>query len=263
VTSGPQIISRPVANALVGESEAWKHWLARLDTPEWRTPIFFEIVSTEINAHRRAATRPTVLDIGCGLGFDGEVRFQEALAAQAGRFIGIEPDPAIDPPQVFSEVHRTTLENAPIAPGSVDVAYAVMVMEHVAEPASFWSRLYDVLAPGGVFVAFSVNGAHWFAPLTRLMTFTKLKPIYLNLIHGERGTERYVDYPVYYRTNTARQIKRVARHFRTVETIRFGGRAGNVAFYAPTRLRPAVRAFDKLAYRLFGQAINIIIRAER
>jgi SAM-dependent methyltransferase len=203
-----------------------------------------------------------VLDIGCGLGFDGELRFQEALSAQVGRFIGIEPDPTIDPPKVFSEVYRTTLENAPIARGSVDIAYAVMVMEHVADPIAFWSRLYDILAPGGVFVAFSVNGAHWFAPLTRFLSLAKLKTRYLNLVHGERGTERYADYPVYYRTNTANQIKRVARGFRTVETMMFGA-AGNVASYAPRRLQPIVRAVDKLAYKLLGQSINILIRAER
>jgi SAM-dependent methyltransferase len=203
-----------------------------------------------------------VLDIGCGLGFDGELRFQEALSAQAGRFIGIEPDRTIDPPKIFSEVYQTTLEDAPIPHGSIDVAYAVMVMEHVADPAAFWSRLHDILAPGGVFVAFSVNGAHWFAPVTRFMSVTRLKTRYLNLVQGERGTERYADYPVYYRTNTLRQIRRVARDFQTIKTVMFGA-TGNVAFYAPQALQPVVRSIDKLAYLLFGQSINILIRAER
>ena len=260
VTSHPGVVGQSHGGAAAGQGDPWRSWVERLQT-EWRTPIFYEIVSNEVAA-RSSTTRPTVLDIGCGRGFDGEARFQQALAAQAGRFIGIEPDPTIDPPKVFSEVFRTTLEDAPLASGSVDVAYAIMVMEHVADPAAFWSRLYRVLAPGGVFVAFTVNGAHWFAPVTRFMSATNTKSRYLNLLRGRRGTERYDDYPVYYRTNTPEQIMRVAKDFRSVKTLPFGA-TGTVAFYAPSRLRPLVRGVDRLAYRLRGQAINIMIRAER
>jgi len=258
---GSQGIDRTDADAIAGEGVEWSARLARLRTNEWRTPIFFEIVSQEIKT-RSGAKRPTVLDIGCGLGFDCEVRYQQALSTQAGKFIGIEPDRAIDPPKFFSQVYHTTLEQAPIAPGSVDVAYAVMVLEHVADPAAFWTRLHEILAPGGVFVAFSVNGAHWFAPIARVMSIVKLKTKYLNLLQGKRGTERYEDYPVYYRTNTVRQIRRHARQFRTVRTDLFGA-IGNVASYAPRPLQPMVRAVDSLTYRLLGQSINIAIRAER
>jgi 2-polyprenyl-3-methyl-5-hydroxy-6-metoxy-1,4-benzoquinol methylase len=255
------MVNRTDADAMALASDNWRTWLARLRTTEWRTPIFFEIVSQEIHT-RTGVRRPTVLDIGCGLGFDCEVRYQQALSTQAGRFIGIEPDRSIDPPKVFSEVYQTTLEDAPIAPGSVDVAYAVMVLEHVADPAAFWSRLHEILAPGGVFVAFSVNGAHWFAPIARFMTIVKLKTKYLDLIRGKSGTERYEDYPVYYRTNTVRQIRRHARQFRAIRTELFGA-TGTVASYAPSRLQPIVRAVDSVVYRLLGQSINIVIRAER
>ena len=261
MTRASHVIDRADADAMALASDNWKIWLARLRTTEWRTPIFFEIVSQEIKT-RSGAKRPTVLDIGCGLGFDCEVRYQQALSTQAGKFIGIEPDRAIDPPKFFSQVYHTTLEQAPIAPGSVDVAYAVMVLEHVADPAAFWTRLHEILAPGGVFVAFSVNGAHWFAPIARVMSIVKLKTKYLNLLQGKRGTERYEDYPVYYRTNTVRQIRRHARQFRTVRTDLFGA-IGNVASYAPRPLQPMVRAVDSLTYRLLGQSINIAIRAER
>jgi hypothetical protein len=139
-----------------------------------------------------------------------------------------------------------------------------MVMEHVAHPAAFWSRLYEILAPapGGVFVAFSVNGAHWCAPVTRFLSVARLKSGYLNLLRGKRGTERVSDYLVYYRTNTPKQIARSAGDFRRVETLPFGA-VGDAAFYAPHRLRPIARTVDRLAYRLRGQRMNIIIRAER
>jgi 2-polyprenyl-3-methyl-5-hydroxy-6-metoxy-1,4-benzoquinol methylase len=137
-----------------------------------------------------------------------------------------------------------------------------MVLEHVAHPAAFWARVYDILAPGGVFVAFSVNGAHWGAPVTRLLGTTRLKSAYLTLLRGKPGADRVADYPVYYRTNTPAQIRRVARDFRSVTTLTCGT-VGDVASYAPRRLRPMVRAFDKLAHRITGQPSNIIVRAER
>jgi len=253
--------SRVDAAAAPPVGDAWSTWLARLNRGEWRTPIFFEIVSKEIR-DRSGTRRPTVMDVGCGRGFDGEVRFQEALSVQAGKFIGVEPDLTIDPPAVFSEVFRLPLEAAGIARGSVDVAYAIMVMEHVADPGAFWSRLYDLLAPGGVFVAFSVNGAHWCAPVTRFMSAVRLKSAYLSLLRGKRGTERVADYPVYYRTNTPEQIAGVVGDFRSIETLPFGA-IGDAAFYAPQPLRPLVRAGDRVAYKLRGQRANIIIRAER
>ena len=256
---GSQAITH--GDAAAADGDEWSVWLARLRTTEWRTPIFFEMVSREIGT-LTGNRRPTVLDIGCGLGFDCEVRYQQALSTQAGRFIGIEPDRTIDPPKFFSEVYQTTLEEAPIAQGSVDVAYAVMVLEHVADPAAFWSRLHEILAPGGVFLAFSVNGAHWFAPIARFMSIIKLKTKYLDLLRGKRGADRYKDYPVYYRTNTVRQIRRHARQFRAIRTDLFGA-IGNVADYAPGPLQPTVRAVDSLTYRLLGQSINIAIRAER
>lgn len=257
------VVEQPSAETETANSDPWATWLSRLRRQEWRTPVFFEIVSNEIRARARSgAGRPTVLDIGCGLGFDDELRYQAELSTQAGRFIGIEPDPTIDPPRVFSEVHRTTLESASITHGSIDVAYAVMVMEHVSDPAAFWSCLHDLLAPGGVFVAFSVNGAHWFAPVARFLSITKIKARYLDLLHGKQGAERYADYPVYYRTNTRRQIERLTVKFRSVRIETFGA-PGNVAAYAPRALQPIVRSFDKLAFRLSGQSINVLIRAER
>ena len=100
------------------------------------------------------------------------------------------------------------------------------------------------------------------APIARFMSIIKLKTKYLDLLQGNRGTERYEDYPVYYRTNTVRQIRRHARLVRVIRTYLFGP-AGNVASYAPRPLQPMVRAVDSLTHRLLGQSINIAIRAER
>jgi hypothetical protein len=96
-----------------------------------------------------------------------------------------------------------------------------------------------MLAPRGVFLAFSVNGAHWCAPVTRFFSVTRLKSAYLTLVLGNPGTRRVADYPVYYRSNTARQIERVARDFPR-------GEQGDVRCHWRYRLlRPAATVTDR------------------
>jgi SAM-dependent methyltransferase len=236
-------------------------WLEQLAQGQWRTPIYYEMVNSEL-ARFGAAQRPTVLDIGCGKCFDGEVKYQKLIAEQAGKFIGIEPDESIEPSNVFTQLFRTSLEGAPIPPSSVHIAFAVMVMEHLAEPSVFWNRLREILVPGGVFLAFTVNAAHWFAPVCRLSTLLKVKGLYLDVLLGTKGPKRYADYPVYYRTNTRARIAKLAEGFSSVEAVPCGP-VGIVSYYAPPIIRPAVRAFDTLAYLLNRQRINLIVRAVR
>src|SRR5262245_2500014 len=102
------------------------------------------------------------LDIGCGKGFDTDVPLQRSLARAAGRYIGIEPDPTVTPGDHIQDVRRCLFEQADIPPRSVHVAYAIMVLEHLAEPQPFWDKLHEVLAPGGVFWALTVDARHWF-----------------------------------------------------------------------------------------------------
>src|SRR5262245_57296312 len=66
------------------------------------------------------------VDIGCGRGFDTDVPLQKSLARAAGRYIGVEPDPAVTPGDHVQDVRRCLFEQADIAPGFVHIAFAVM-----------------------------------------------------------------------------------------------------------------------------------------
>ncbi len=132
---------------------------------EWRATVFQDLVLADI----RRSVSPTVIDIGCGSGFDDSRDLQIALAQSAGRYIGIEPDPGVALSNIFAETHRCLFEEAPLQAESVDVAFCVMVLEHLEHPQAFWDKVHAVLRPGGVFWGFSLDARFYFPRLSRLL----------------------------------------------------------------------------------------------
>jgi SAM-dependent methyltransferase len=186
-----------------------------------------------------------LLDIGCGKGFDGDLRLQASLADTAREYIGIEPDPEIPLAPFFTSSHRCLFEEAAIPGNSIDVAFAVMVLEHLSSPQAFWDKLRLVLRQGGVFWGFTMDARHWFVRASRLAQRLKVKDWYLNRLHGNRGEERYENYPVHYRSNTPAQFEQLAASFRscTVFTL---GRVGQLDYYFPKGFKWVGRGIDRL-----------------
>jgi SAM-dependent methyltransferase len=212
---------------------------------------------------RRFGPRPTILDIGCGGGLDGSLPLQQSLAEAAGRFIGIEPDPDVCLGDHFTESHRCLLEGCPLEPGSVDVAYAVMVLEHLPHPQAFWDKLHEVLADGGVFWGMTVDARHLFCRLSLWAGRLQIKELYLKRVLGETPEEgRYRNYRTYYRCNTPRQISRLALGFRCLECVNFS-RVGQWGAYLPRPLRPISDWIDRRAIRKGRPGSLLIIRAEK
>jgi SAM-dependent methyltransferase len=204
---------------------------------------------------------PTVLDIGCGDGFDGELELQRMIAKTSGRFIGVEPDTGIDLGDHFSESHRCFLEDAHIAPGSVDLAYAVMVLEHLKSPQPFWDKLHTVLKAGGVFLGLTVDARHLFSRLSLWTGRLRIKDLYLDLVLGRAREEaRYKNYPTYYRSNTPGDLARVASAFQRCECVNFA-RVGQWSPYLPTRLRGFADSLDRRSLRNGRLGTLLIVRA--
>lgn len=231
----------------------------RFQTGEWRARIFRDMVLRDIQELGRPAT---VLDIGCGRGFDGDAKLQRSLMAVSATYIGIEPDPAIELGTHFSAVHRSFLETAPIPPASVDVAFAVMVLEHVENPQPFWEKLHEVLRPGGVFWGFTMDARHRFCLASRMADRLKIKDAYLRLLHGRRGEDRYENYAVHYRCNTPAAVHEFARAFRHCDCRSFG-RVGQLDFYLPNMMRPLARAMDHWDRWRQGPGSLLVVRVEK
>lgn len=208
----------------------------------WRALILSELILDEM---RCIGSSPTVLDIGCGKGFDDSPELQSRIAASAGRYIGVEPDTTIECRSCVTTVHRCCLEDAPIEPGSIQVAFAVMVLEHVTNPGPFFYKLHSVLASNGVFWGLTVDARHWFRYASRLFETLRIKNWYLDQVAGKVCQGRYVNYPTAYRANSPRQIGRLARGFSSAEFVSLD-KIGQLAPYLPRPLQPPAALLDRL-----------------
>jgi SAM-dependent methyltransferase len=235
----------------------WAPYVERYRQGEWRDRIFRDMVLEDA---RRRGQGLTFLDIGCGRGFDNDVDLQRALAWAAGRYVGVEPDPHVVPEGSFTEFHRCLFEDAPLPPGSVDVAFAIMVLEHLATPQPFWDKLWAVLRDGGVFWALTVDARHWFARASLWAERLRLKDLYLGALFGRRGVDRYENYPVYYRSNTPRQVARYARRFGTLDFINFA-KVGQCNYYYPRCLHRLADVLDRRAIRRGKPGTLLAVRA--
>lgn len=222
----------------------------RYDLP-WQGPgEFYAQLILEDLASLGDAAAPTVLDIGCGGGLMGTALWQMQIGALAGRYIGIEPDPSIEPAPVFDQVHATAFERAPLAPASVDLAYAAMVVEHVDDATAFFGQLARVLRPGGVFWAFTVDRRHYFSWFSQAAERLHLKDRYLDRVRGRKGEDaaRYDNYPVFYRCNSPARLRRLAGQGFSLQTWSLH-RVGQLDGYVPYRLRRLSRLADRVVIR--------------
>jgi SAM-dependent methyltransferase len=237
--------------------DRWTPYIERYRRGECRDRIFHDLILEDA---RRLGTGLTFLDIGCGRGFDGDIPLQQSIARTAARYIGIEPDAAVAPGAYFTETHQCFFEDAALAPNSVDVAFAIMVLEHLPRPERFWDRLWTVLREGGVFWALTVDARHWFCQASRWADRLRIKDYYLDALFGTRGVDRYENYPVYYQTNTPGQVRRHARQFRSCSFINFS-RVGQCSYYLPRRLHPLMDSLERRAIRKGRPGTLLAIRA--
>ena len=240
--------------------DQWNGYRNRYRAGQWRAPIIHDMVMADV---RRAGPGATILDIGCGDGFDGDEPLRRTIAEAAGRFIGVEPDPAVPLGDYFSDTHRCPFEEAPIPAASIDLAYSVMVLEHLADPQIFWNKLHEVLREGGVFWGLTVDSRHLFSKLSRWTGLLGVKNLYLDLVLGRSGdSNRYKNYPTHYLSNSPREIARLARAFRSCESINFS-RVGEWGGYLPRLFQPLAAHLDRRAIRAAKPGTLLIVRVVR
>lgn len=103
------------------------------------------------------------LDIGCNGGFMVEAARERGFEAY-----GLDIDPvSIDYARKHYPANRFVLgpleDYAPQAP-RFDLIYCSEVIEHLADPAGFIDRVFDLLAPGGLLFLTTPDISHWRRP---------------------------------------------------------------------------------------------------
>jgi SAM-dependent methyltransferase len=233
--------------------------LERFRAGTWRDRILHDLILADA---ARLGNSLTFLDIGCGKGFDTDLPLQQNLVRAAGTYIGIEPDPSVTPGEHIKDVRRCFFEEVDLPRGSVHVAFAVMVLEHLADPQPFWDRLHEVLADGGVFWGMTVDARHWFSRASLWLERVRLKEVYLSWLLGSWGRKRYENYPVFYRCNTPERAAHYARAFADVQCANLS-RVGQCDSLFPRLLRPLVRRLEARAVRKGKPGSLLLIRAVR
>ena len=102
----------------------------------------------------RGANR--LLDVGCGAGGLMD-RYRDLGWTVKG--IEVSAGGAAAARERGLEVHHGTVFDAPYAPGSFDQVLLSHVIEHVLDPRGFLARCAEFLAPGGLLVVLTPNGA--------------------------------------------------------------------------------------------------------
>lgn len=212
------------------------------------------------------AARPTVLDIGCGNGVQGEPGWQALIAEACGEYLGVDPGAPAEPEpgSVFTRRWAAAFEAAPLQDVSVDLAYAAMVLEHVQEPELFFAQLARVIRPGGVFWGFTVDRRHYFSWFSQLLGGLGLKDRYLDRVRGRRGEAdaRYENFPTCYRCNTPTALRRLAGPAFKLQTWSLH-RVGQLDGYLPWRLRRLSRLADRGVLRWGLPGSVLVVRAVR
>lgn len=223
---------------------------------EDRSEVFVQCVVEAIQQHGDA---PTVLDIGCGRGIRRQRQAQRLIGEHAGTFWAVEPDVDIEIERdLFAQCWRNSLEEAPIPPGSVDVAYAHMVVEHVADPLRFVRKLAEILKPGGCAVFLTINARSYMARIARAAGALRLQDFLLRLGRGRQAVEEY-HYPAIYRFNTASKVTALAQRagFSRAEFAFLD--KGEAGIYFPRALRWIGQCLDYKHRRLRQRELLLLL----
>lgn len=120
-----------------------------------------------------------VVDVGAG-----PVQFAEAFSRRGAHYVAVDEDPGA---LTRSAAPRTAAlvasgERLPLRDGSVDVAFASNVLEHVRSPTALGDELVRVTRPGGLVV---VSYTNWLSPWGGHETSP------FHYLGGERAIRRY------------------------------------------------------------------------
>jgi SAM-dependent methyltransferase len=181
-----------------------------------------------------------VLDVGCGRGCyaDDPVKARRELRILRGKnrsVIGIDVDPAARLNPAIDECRLIESAHWPVEDESADLCLCDHVVEHIADPESFFAECRRVLRPNGFLCIRTPNAFGYVAIAARLVP-NGLHGRVLRVVQDAREDKDV--FPTVYRCNTRRKLRNIlARNGFDSAVFTYDG-------------EPYYLSFSKLAYRL-------------
>lgn len=163
---------------------------------------------TRVNSLLRSTFR--VLDVGCGRAAYAEDcvtlrRNLRVLRGKCNQVMGIDVDPQASANPFLDEFRLIDGERWPVDDHSVEMCICDYVLEHVANPAHFFSEFRRVLKPGGYLCIRAPNLLSYFGVISSLVPDRLQSAVARSVqTHREDGDV----FPTLYRCNTVWKIRR-------------------------------------------------------
>lgn len=194
-----------------------------------------------------------VLDVGAG---DGALDYPARIRRHVASISGVDPSPRIWDNALLDERHHESLEqHAASHEARYDIAIASYVVEHIAQPRSFLAALRRCLAPGGSAFLLTPHLFHYFGASAYAATRLGVDERLLRMLRDEKTLHEH-HFPVQYRLNTRRSIRRAAisTGFSAV-SFRLLDEPGIYQPYLPERLRWFPVVWSRAVHRANAAAL--------
>lgn len=148
--------------------------------------------------------RPTdvLLDAGSG----STLALLNRYAPKATFGVGIDVVPPEEAAAPNAAVAMGDLGSLPFPNRTFDVVVSRSVVEHLEDPTAVFRELQRVLRPGGR-VIFTTPNKYYYSSIVAGLVPYSWKDFYMRRMFGDQG---YDHFPVFYRANTARALRRLA-----------------------------------------------------
>ncbi|HXF69216.1 MAG TPA: class I SAM-dependent methyltransferase [Thermoflexus sp.] len=182
----------------LSRQERYRAWYQRR-RPGWRPAgeVFNALLEPLLAPDARA------LDAGCGR-FGALGRFRERV----GLAIGVDADfPSLLENPILPLRAQARLEALPFPAHTFDLVLCTWVIEHLPDPLTAFREIARVLKPGGALLLITPNARHPLVALSRWIP-SWLRPRLIHRLYGRAPSDIF---PVFYRANTPRTLRRRLR----------------------------------------------------
>jgi SAM-dependent methyltransferase len=204
-----------------------------------------------------------VLDAGCGNEdhYAKKVRFGSKIS----RLVGVDIREDVDINTSLDLVIRANLYALPFDSPQFDIVFSDFVLEHLEDTKRAFAEFARVLKPGGRLVFRTPNFYHYVPVAALLLRKMGCQPVERFSADGER----HEVFPTFYRANTCRRLKWLARGsgFAVEEMILAEGGPHYLEFFLPFYLIGVMHQYlvnnAPLLYGLRGNIIGVFRKQGR